>query len=262
MTKSSKKGTGGRAFGFAPTNSRPGNKKTQPLHGAGKSQTPTPTKGKQVDGSKAKTDGHQMAQDPTPQDAQQPPAKPEQTRYRGALDPERNVMGPIAGAKNMGKTVYRPVCFYKESDHKGEVFCFYSSNDNDLSCIERKPDLTVGTENPTDVDVMMFESFTRKWGPVACYPGTNEIFAFMGDPDDTIRGLLSGCHLVKGKLAWDVVENLGSGIVALGRVVFFSKWCPGSLQPGETNPAATQRYADGSIISPHQQPVGGMRYPH
>ncbi|RPA80108.1 hypothetical protein BJ508DRAFT_327601 [Ascobolus immersus RN42] len=179
--------------------------------------------------------------------------------YRGGFNHGTSVIGPIAGAKNLGKAKYRPVCFYREEDHSGTYFCLYSSNDNDLSCIERKPELNPGAENAVEVDIMMFESFIGGWGPVACFVGTNELFAYIADKHDTIRGLLSGCHRLKGTLAWDLVEYLGTGTAACGRVMVQSIWCPGSLLPGETNSSATQRYQDNSIISPDQQVVGGRR---
>ncbi|RPA83742.1 hypothetical protein BJ508DRAFT_304277 [Ascobolus immersus RN42] len=169
-------------------------------------------------------------------------------------------------------SVFRPICHYVEKDHAGTLPVFYSSNDNDLSCVAtRFPPTHLGTARPSTpikVQLRMFRSFSAGWGPVAVdVDNPDNIIAYLRPENDKVRGLLGGTHRLSGDLAWDSVMPFGAaGTIAFGRVKYTSKTCPGmnraEAASGATHtPSKTQgRGKDGKGMA-NKESTGKARKP-
>ncbi|RPA70690.1 hypothetical protein BJ508DRAFT_336905 [Ascobolus immersus RN42] len=158
-------------------------------------------------------------------------------------------------------TSFVPVCYYRHNQHHGEAAIYWSSNDNDLSCMELLPDFSVTPQAPTKVSVRMFESFTNGWGPVCVgidKETVTNIFCYVDDKDDIIRGLLSGTHVVLGHICWDRgSQSFGTTTIQFGRLRWKATNCPGhGISP---NTASRQSQVDTATFG--EQQVGGLRHP-
>ncbi|RPA72372.1 hypothetical protein BJ508DRAFT_314795 [Ascobolus immersus RN42] len=161
----------------------------------------------------------------------------------------------------MKRTVtFRPTCYYSDDEHSGSCQVVYISNDNDLSCVQNKPDFSAATpESPLLVRIRMFEFFTQGWGPVvvpAEEGKEKDIMGYVKDPKDIVRGLLSGTHQLYGNLCWEETLDFGATTIVQGRIKFSCSTCP--ARSASSN--KVERPDDESVQKPSDQAHGGSRF--